>query len=488
MDRHLRPGVAALSSQPAGPPGRPASPDGGILPRRRFLQVGAAGAAAAFLAGDVPRAVAASPSTPRRVAQARNVILCIADGVSSPHYGLARAFKGAPLTFEAWACGQLSTASADAFITDSAAAGSALATGHRTGNGRVSVDDGGRPRRTILEAARDGGRATGLVVTGGLTTATAAVFAAHHPDRGASLPLARQLVQAGLTVMFSGGQELLAEPLEAGGSTTMGGFLRDRGYALPTTAAELAATAPGPVFGQFAEGSFHPVIDRAAMAPTQPMLPALARHALRTLALEPEGFFLMVEGTQTDWAGHQNDPAMLVHEMLEFDGAVAEVQAFAAGRDDTLVIVLSDHGTGGLAMGNARSQAAAGTGLPHDSLVAPLRDVHTSTVAMWETHGIAESPDVATIRRVVEEHLRVSLSVAQAEEILVASRNPHRDNDCDGIGRVFCRDFTYLDWTTHEHTADDVPLFAWGPGAPSGTLHLADVGRAMADAMGLLMD
>lgn len=448
--------------------------------RRRFLQSSAAAAAA--LAATAPCLAAAPHPTPGR---ARNVILCIADGVSSPHYALARAFKGAPLSFEPWACGQVSTASADAFITDSAAAGSALATGHRTLNRHVSVDAAGQPRRTILEAARDAGLATGLVVTGGLTTATAAVFASHHLNRSASLDLARQLVQADLTVMFSGGRDLLAEPLAEGDATTLADHLRAQGYALPTTAAELAATPPGKVFGQFAPGSLYPVIDRATFGPDQPFLPDLARHALRTLDAQTNGFFLMIEGTQADWAGHQNDPAMLVHELLEFDDAVAVVQAYAAGRDDTLVIVLSDHGCAGLGVGNLRSQADRRTGLPPESLVAALRNLRTSTIGLWEKHGIMATPDVPTIRRVVGEHWGVALSVAQAEEILVASRHPHRDEDCDGIGRVFCRDFTYLDWTTHEHTGEDVPLFAWGPGAPRGTLHLTDINATMVQALGL---
>ena len=221
--------------------------------------------------------------------------------------------------------------------------------------------------------------------------------------------------------------------------------------------------------------------------PGQPFLPDLTRHALRTLDAQANGFFLMIEGTQADWAGHQNDPAMLVHELLEFDAAVAAVQAHAAGRDDTLVIVLSDHGCGGLGVGNLRSQADRRTGLPPESLIAPLRHLRTSTVALREKHGIMQSPDVPTIRRLVGEHWGVSLSVAQAEEILVADRNPHRDEDCDGIGRVFCRDFTYLDWTTHEHTAEDVPLFASGPGAPRGTLHLTDLNAAMVQALGLTL-
>lgn len=446
--------------------------------RRRFLRAGAALAVAPLLS----RPAFASGAV-RRPRPARNVILCIADGVSASHYNLARAFKGAPLCFEPWVCGQLSTRSADAFITDSAAAGSALATGHLTRNRHVSVDDEGRPRRTILESARDAGLATGLVVTGGLTTATAAVFAAHGADRGDSINLARQMVRADLSLMLSGGSDLLAQSLEPGGGATLEDFLRDQGYALPRTASELAAAPHGKIFGQFAAGALFPVVDRPRLGSRQPMLASMVHHALRTLTAHEDGFFLMIEGTQADWAGHQNDPVMLVHELLEFDAAVAKVQEFAARRDDTLVIVLSDHGCGGLVLGNRRSQTERRHGLPAETLVAPLRKPRASAVALWDHHGIRQDPTAANIRRVVRENWRVDLDDGQLEEILAASQDPHRDEDCDGLGRVFSRDFTYLAWTTHEHTAEDVPLFSWGPGAPRGSLHLAEVNAAMRAAL-----
>ena len=464
-------------------PTRPTTP-APRLPRREFIRTGAALAATSLLG---VRA-AGAPAVARAPGRARNVILCIADGVSQAHYNLGRAFKGTPLVFESWHCGALATAAADSFISDSAAAGSAIATGHRTRNGAVSVDGQDRPRRTILEAARDAGRATGLVVTGGFTTATAAVFAAHSGSRKASTELARQMVQADLTVMLGGGRDLLDRSLQASGGTSMGEHLRTRGYALPTTAAALAATPPGRTFGLFAAEALRPVIDRPLLAPTEPMLPAMTRHALRSLDAQPNGFFLMVEGTQTDWAGHQNDPAMLVHELLEFDRAVAEVQAFAAGRDDTLVIVLSDHGCGGLALGNARAQADRRGGLTPESLVAPLRGLSTSAVTLWEKHGIGAKPDAETVQRVLREHWKIALSEAQADEILLAAKNPHRDEDCDGVGRVFSRDFTYLDWTTHEHTAEDVPLYAWGPGAPRGPLHLTEIAGVMSRALDVKLE
>ena len=460
------------------------------LPRRRFLLSGLV----ALLAGlGVPAGLRAQDRrgvTGRTAAAGpvRNVVLFIADGVGTAHYALARAYKGAPLVFESAICGLAATASADSFITDSAAAGTAIATGYRTRNGSVGVDADGRERRTILEAARTSGRATGLVVTGSFTTATAAVFAAHTKARGETLQIARQLVEADLTVMLGGGRKLLDKPLVEGERLTMEQALRERGYALPTTAAELEATAAGRVFGLFAEDAFFPVIDRAKLGPTQPMLPAMTRHALQTLDQNEKGFFVMVEGTQTDWAGHQNDPVMLVHELLEFDAAVAVAMRFAAGRSDTLVIVVSDHACGGLTLGNSRAQAASKRSLSQDELLAPLRAAKASATALWEAYGIAQKPEAETIRRVVAEHWGVQFSEAQVAEVLAAAVDPKRDEDYDGLGRVFSRDFTYLDWTTHEHTAEDVPLYAMGPGAPGGAMHLTELAGVMARALGVTLD
>jgi len=451
--------------------------------RRRLLQAGAVGAVAALL-GTGSRA---GPATPvrRETHSARNVILCIADGVGSGHYALARAAAGRPLCFEPWVCGLLATASADAAITDSAAAGTALATGHRTRNGSVGVDTSGRPCRSVLEAARAAGLGTGLVVTGGFTTATAAVFAAHEARRSATVEIARQMVAADLTVMLGGGRGLLRETMTPGGDETLADRLRARGYAMPSTAADLARTAPGKVFGLFGDGALQPVIDRSALAPAEPSLPEMTRHALDTLAQAADGFFLLVEGTQADWAGHQNDPGMLLHELLEFDAAVGEVQRFAEGRDDTLVIVLSDHGCGGAVVGNARSQRRKSDPFRDDAVLAPLRQMRCSSQALWEAHGIGKAPDVTTVRRIVAEHWGVDFTTAQAEEVLAIARRPERDEDFDGLGAVFSRDFTYLGWTTHEHTAEDVPLYARGPGAPSGAMHLTGIAHTMAQALGL---
>jgi alkaline phosphatase len=171
--------------------------------------------------------------------------------------------------------------------------------------------------------------------------------------------------------------------------------------------------------------------------------------------------------------------------VLEFEAAVEVVRDFAAARDDTLVVVVSDHGCGGLALGNARAQADRRRGFSDGEMVAPLRGLRWSTQALWETHGIAGDVREETVRRVVEEHWGGALSEAQTAEVIASSRSPDRDEDFDGLGRVFSRDHTYLGWTTHEHTADDVPLFAWGPGAPAGRLHLTDVHRALATHLGL---
>ncbi len=274
-------------------------------------------------------------------AQAKNVILLIPDGCSSEQYTLARWSKGQPLAFDSILTGAVRTFIADSVVADSAPAATAYATGVRTSDKFISVGPRAagrlailpapaeglpyRPLATVLEGAKLQGKAVGLVATARVSHATPAAFAAHTPERDQELAIMTQLVHHDLDVVLGGGAALLL-PEAQGGKRTDGADLRavlqKRGYQLAANREELARVKAGKLYGLFAPGHLEPDIDRATFAPGQPSLAEMTQKALAILSQSPKGFFLMVEGSQVDWACHANDPAHLLSELLAYDRAV----------------------------------------------------------------------------------------------------------------------------------------------------------------------
>jgi len=286
------------------------------------------------------------------------VILLVGDGMGPQEIGLhldvADATGAAPTALgELIARGDPSlvrTGSASSVVTDSSAAATAMATGVDTSNGRVGVDPEGRPLRTCLEDARDAGRATALVTTTRITHATPACFAAHVPERADENGIAPQLLAARVDILLGGGaRHFLGGP----GGQSLSPEIAAGGYRLVRSAGELAA-APhdGRLLGLFAASDLPYRIDRDGGEGEPAGIPSLAAMTRAALdRLDPSrGFFLMVEGGRIDHAGHSNDAAALVGEMIEFDEALAVAREYAADHPEVALIVTADHETGGLCL------------------------------------------------------------------------------------------------------------------------------------------
>lgn len=297
-------------------------------------------------------------------ARARNVIIMVADGVGPALVTAARLARGGAngpqLALESLAhFGYQRTHASDDLITDSAAAASGWACGVRIANHRICDLGDGRPAPdSLLDLARASGRSTGLVATSTITHATPAAFAASVPDRDCQSEIARQyLEEARVDVILGGGRGRFASNMRdpcGGGGMDYLPRARDLGYQVVDTAADLSrAPADGKILGLFAEEALRPVRRRGADT-SEPTLTEMTRAALSRLERDRDGFFLVVEGSQPDWGAHENDLDYAVAELLAFDDAVNEVLAWLAARPkrakETLLIVLSDHETGGLAL------------------------------------------------------------------------------------------------------------------------------------------
>ncbi|MCH7662760.1 MAG: alkaline phosphatase [Chloroflexi bacterium] len=239
-------------------------------------------------------------------------------------------------------------------VTDSAAAGTALASGVKTRNGRIGVDPDGQAVTTILEQAQQRGWATGLVTTTMIAHATPAAFAAHVSERSNMTEIASQMLALQVDVLLGGGEH---DWLPSGATGCHPGFgTRDDGrdlvdeaqavgYTYVCEVEELLAVDTASttrLLGLFAGEGFG--------RPFSPTLAEMTQVAIAILSQDEDGFFLMVEGGQIDWAGHDNDPEGVFGSMAGFDAAVAVGQAYLQTEVNKLMIVTADHETGGMSI------------------------------------------------------------------------------------------------------------------------------------------
>jgi alkaline phosphatase len=290
---------------------------------------------------DVPVFVSPDPCDHTKV---RNVILLIGDGMGVGHvYAGLMANKGNLFITRCPVTGFSKTYSASGLITDSAAGGTALATGHKTRNGVISLDADMKPVKSILELAEDAGLATGMVVTCKIEHATPAVFVAHEKSRSMYEAIAADLMNTGIDVFIGGG---LGEFLHRRDGRNLVSELKEKGYQVITTPDSLQyADRSRKLAGLVDEGHLP-----AYVLGRGDYLPKATELAIEILSKNKKGFFLMVEGSQIDWAGHNNHTPYLVTEMLDFDRAVGKALEFAARDKHTLVIITADHETGGIAL------------------------------------------------------------------------------------------------------------------------------------------
>lgn len=309
---------------------------------------------------------------------AKNIIFMVPDGMGLADVTAARIFKNGPngdrLDFETMpVIGYQSTHSADSTVTDSASAASAWATGAKYNNGEISCHDNdsdgvcdGTPVPTILDLAMARGKSTGLVVTSDITHATPAAFGANAHNRKCEEEIAHQYLARGIDVLLGGGIAgnrggcLLAES-SGDWLDALKNEYTAAGYTMAEneSAMNLAVrNGVGKLLGLFKSGGktqelFR--VDPSQVYPDgEPTLPEMTQAALDILERNKKGFFLMVEGSQIDWADHANDIDGQIAETLAFDEAVHVVRNWIKADKkrmlNTLVVVVADHETGGFAI------------------------------------------------------------------------------------------------------------------------------------------
>ena len=292
-------------------------------------------------------------TTAKRV---KNVIFCIGDGMGLGQVALARlraAGVDGKLHLERLPVhGMIRTHSANKLVTDSAASGTALACGIKTNNGMIGMAPDESPYRSILEAAQAAEMVTGLVATSTLSHATPASFGSHVKNRKMEAVIAGQLIDNRINVLLAGGRRyFLPQSDPNSGREDDRNLLteaQEAGYTYVETAGQLRSANAPHLLGLFQ-------FNALTTMPPEPMLALMTRKAIRCLrnagslaSGRRKGFFLMVEGSQIDWACHANSAESCVRQTLLFDEAVKVAIDFALRDGHTLLIVTADHETGGL--------------------------------------------------------------------------------------------------------------------------------------------
>ena len=283
----------------------------------------------------------------------KNVIFMIGDGmgleqlstawiVNNRHLNITDNFTNVGLQW---------TYSASKLVTDSAAAGTALATGSKTRNGAIAMSTENEPLETLTEYAKSKGKKTGTSVVCRVCDATPAVFSTHAPNRDSLYNIMAQFVDSKLDFLFGGGLKWWEDRPDGRNLTAEA---EAKGYTFVKDIESLKAVENGPVIALTAYKELPPALDRGTEHQES------VKKALELLD-NRNGFFLMIEGSCIDDWCHANKVGYAVEEILDFDRTVGTVLEWAAKDGETLVIVTADHSTGGMTLlgGKVAEQSVA---------------------------------------------------------------------------------------------------------------------------------
>jgi alkaline phosphatase len=391
----------------------------------------------------------------------KNVILLITDGFGPASVTLSRTLNGAPLALDFMVRGTIRTKSADSLVTDSAAGATAYSCGLKTNNTFVAVDPHGVPCGTILEAAQKKGMRTGLVVTCRITDATPAAFSSHSISRYNQELIALQQVKKGVDIMLGGGRDYFL-PSSEGGLRTDGlnllNISKAEGVTVATTLAEFNAISEMPVLGLFAMSNLDYTIDKNTEQPTLAQMTAKALGLLSKNS--PNGFFLMVEGSRIDHSGHDNDAAAHFREVLAYNDALQEVISFAESDSNTLVVSVSDHETGGLALGRTPRNGGYPVYAWYPEVVARVTASAAKMAPMIQKAGNL-TQQLAMAQTVLSEFAGFNVTQEELNLITPALQNPPQGIPLLNVIGNLIAYRAGLAWTTLGHTGVDINLYSY---------------------------
>lgn len=317
----------------------------------------------------------------------KNVILMIGDGMGLVQVSSAWVANHGNLNIDNCTyTGLLWTYCADTLITDSGAAGTAMATGFKTNYHYIAVDPSGNTLTSLTDLAHTGGLSTGIVVTCNLTDATPSVFCAKNIDRDKEEDIAADYVNCNVDYIFGAGREKFDRRAD---KRNLLYEMKEKGYQVCTSWDETTKIKQGKVFSVISEGQLPLARERGDL------FSEACLHSIGLLNQNKKGFFAMLEGSRIDDCGHWNDLPKLMEEIFDFDKSIGKVLQWAENDGQTLVIVLADHETGGLSLLNGDLKIGSVTGnfstSSHSGILVP---VYAYGPGAENFTGIYENTDV----------------------------------------------------------------------------------------------
>ncbi|KAI0015450.1 alkaline phosphatase-like protein [Xylariomycetidae sp. FL0641] len=456
----------------------------------------------------------------------RNLVFMVSDGMGPASLSLTRSFRQHTeglehddiLTLDKHFWGSSRTRSSSSLVTDSAAGATAFSCGKKSYNGAISMLPDSTPCGTVLEAAKRAGYMTGLVVTTDITDATPACFASHVDLRSQGDDIALQEIGNGpldrvVDLMFGGGR---CHFLPNG---TDGGCRQDDINVVEMAQKEYGwnyisdragfdeywdgkKEVPLPMLGLFADNDIPFELDRRNMNDLYPSLSEMAMTAIRALEKatkdSKKGFFLMIEGSRIDHAGHGNDPSAQVREVLEYDRTFKEVLDFLEdSKTDGVLVATSDHETGGLSVARQvhadypeymwKPEVLANATASSEHLAIRL----LQHVAKTSSEVDSDSESISKLKKYINEELVIpglGISDATEQELTAIAFYPELA-EYAFAHMISIR--AQVGWSTHGHSAVDVNIYSsGGPGTDKirGNVENTDVGKFLRNYLSVDVD
>ncbi|MEH7803711.1 alkaline phosphatase [Bacillus pumilus] len=417
---------------------------------------------AALLTSHYVTPVSTNAADKKQTKTPKNVIFIVGDGMGMPVIKAYRTFKqeklGSPKAQTVWdpyLVGMQTTHPDDPRdnITDSAAAATAMATGKKTYNDAIAVNQEKEPLRSVVEAAKEAQMKTAFVVSSDITDATPAAFGTHNVSRKNKEQIADHFFDEKI------GGEHKVDILLGGGMQYFDRKDRDlvkefekSGYSILRSKDDLTSQSSSKMLGLFQEDELDRAIDRPKHVPT---LKAMTQSALAQLNQDnSHGFFMLLEGSTIDSAGHENDVVGAMSEMEDFEKAVQAALQFAKKDQETLVVITADHATGGFSFG--ADGMTSETGYKWDP--APILAAKKTPVYMAKKIAGGQS-----VRDVLHTHIDFSLTNEEISQVEKAAQSGKASTIQLSIQHIFDQR-SFSGWTTFAHTGEDVPVYAYGPG------------------------
>ncbi|KEY74461.1 hypothetical protein S7711_04498 [Stachybotrys chartarum IBT 7711] len=408
--------------------------------------------------------------------QAKNFIYVVPDGYGQSSQTMARDLRALvesgnpanrpgdipPITADELVVGLVRTYAANNLITDSAASGVAFAAGYKSNNGMIGVIPDGRPVGSILEAAKLSGLRTALVVTSTINHATPAVYAAHTDSRGNLDTIAEHEVGYGhplgsvVDILLGGGRCSFYPQGQnnscRGDDLDLWAYAAEQNFTIARNRDEFDAferglgDTPMPILGLFNDGDLRYEIDRR-VTQDEPSLIEMTETALNTLHrathCKEQGYFIMIEASRIDHAGHANDPAAHAVDTLMYNDLLHYLREWIDEHPDTVLMSAADHECGGLTLNGFNPLPLNGSSHSGEYLQQLWRGRPSGSDP--RQFLVSELLPLSGVTNPTDAEINTLLSASNVGSELVSLLSSRAG----------------VNWSTGGHTASDITLFAY---------------------------